>query len=236
MQFINQTETFFSISCFLSKTFVMKLVKLFVILLMGGMISSCSPITRVTGSWVEPSAKGTVLDGKTIFIASLTRNIKVRSSLENGFTQLMSTRNVKTVEGNDYFSPEFYKKIPTEQSLQSKIRNSGANYVLTISLINKDSETRYVPGNNMYSPYPYYRWYGGFYSYYNYWYPRFYEPGYYVTDKTYFMETNLYDLAGNKLIWSAQSETVNPGSTDNFVRTYPGVLVNQLVKDGLLSK
>ena len=213
----------------------MKTLKLFIILLGSGMILSCSPITRITGSWVEPSSKGKVLDGQTIFISSLTKNIKVRTELENGFTALLAMNNVKTVKGNDYFNPEFYKKIPTEQVLRNQIVNSGANYIMTISMINKDSETRYVPGTRGYAPYPYYRWYGGFYSYYNYWYPMFYEPGYYVTDRTYFMETNLYDLQGRKLIWSAQSETVNPGSIDNFVRTYPKVLVDQLVKDGLLS-
>lgn len=213
----------------------MKLVKLFVILLVSGMIVSCSPISRITGSWVEPSAKGKLLSGKTIFIASLTRNIKVRTELENGFTQLVAVKNIKTVKGSDYFNPEFYKKIPAEKALQTQIKNSGADYVLTISLINKNSETRYVPGTRGYAPYPRFGWYGGFYSYYNYWYPMFYEPGYYVTDRTYFMETNLYDLDGNKLIWSAQSETVNPGSIDNFVNTYPKVLVDQLVKDGLLS-
>ncbi|WP_316818117.1 hypothetical protein [Pedobacter nyackensis] len=212
----------------------MKLIKLSVILLISGMILSCSPITRVTGSWVDPSAKGALLSGQTIFIASLTKNMKVRTQLENGFTELMAMKNIKTVKGADYFNPEFYKKIPSESVLQNQIKNSGANYVLTISLINKDSETRYVPGSSAYAPYPYYGWYGGFYSYYNYWYPRFYEPGYYVTDRTYFMETNLYELGGGKLIWSAQSETVNPGSIDNFVKSYPKVLFDQMVKDGLL--
>ncbi|WP_315822938.1 hypothetical protein [Paraflavitalea speifideaquila] len=62
------------------------------------------------------------------------------------------------------------------------------------------------------------------------------DPGYYTTDKTYFMETNLYDASNEKLIWSAQSETMNPGSIDNFVRDYPKKLVEQLVKDGLLKK
>lgn len=212
----------------------MKLIKLSVILLVCGVISSCSPITRVTGSWVDPSAKGALLSGKTIFIASLTKNIKVRTELENGFTELMAMKNIKTVKGADYFNPEFYKKIPSETVLQNQIKSSGAGYVLTISLINKDSDTRYVPGSSAYAPYPYFGWYGGFYSYYNYWYPRFYEPGYYVTDRTYFMETNLYELGGRKLIWSAQSETVNPGSIDNFVKTYPKVLFDQMVKDGLL--
>lgn len=213
----------------------MKRIKLFVILLVSGMIMSCSPISRITGSWVDPSAKGNLLSGKTIFIASLTRNMKVRTELEKGFTALVAPKNIRTVNGHDYFKPDFYKKIPDEKELQAQLKNSGADYVLTISMINKNSETRYVPGTGMYAPYPRYGWYGGFYSYYRYWYPMFYEPGYYVTDRTYFMETNLYDLNTNKLIWSAQSKTVNPGSIDNFVSTYPKVLVDQLVKDGLLS-
>jgi hypothetical protein len=220
---------------FYIKTLVMKRITLYIMLLISSMIWSCSPITRVTGSWVDAASRGTTLSGQTIFIASLTRNIKVRTELESGFTALVAQKNIKTVEGSEFFNPEFYKKIPPERQLLAKIKSSGANYILTISLINKESETRYVPGTSVYSPYPFYRWYGGFYSYYNYWGPRFYEPGYYVTDKTYFMETNLYDIENNKLIWSAQSETVNPGSIDNFVRTYPKVMVDQLVKDGLLS-
>jgi hypothetical protein len=67
-------------------------------------------------------------------------------------------------------------------------------------------------------------------------YPRMYDPGYYVTDKTYFLETNLYDSETEELIWSAQSETVNPGGIDNFVADYPDKLVEQMVKDGLLQK
>jgi hypothetical protein len=212
----------------------MKRLKLLPILLMSAMVWSCSPSTRITGSWVDPSSRGKMLNGKTIFVASLTSNIKVRTNLENNLERQPAFGNVKVVKSIDFFSADFYKKIPPEQQLISQIKQSGADLILTISLINKDSETRYVPGNSGYAPYPYYRWYGGFYSYYNYWRPMFYEPGYYVTDKIYFMETNLYEISSNKLVWSAQSQTVNPGSIDNFVTTYPKVLADQLVKDGLL--
>lgn len=198
-------------------------------------LCACSPSTRITGSWVEPSAKGQSVQGKRVFIASLTRNMEVRTKLENALAEQANQRGIAAVKSTEHFSPDFYQNIPTENNLLKQIRNTGSNAILTISLINKESETRYVPGTNSYAPFPYYGWYGGFYSYFNYWRPRFYDPGYYVTDKTYFMETNLYDIASNKLIWSAQSETINPGSIDNFVRTYPKVLVSQLIKDGLLS-
>lgn len=61
-----------------------------------------------------------------------------------------------------------------------------------------------------------------------------YDPGYYVTDKTYFLETNLYNAASGQLVWSAQSETVNPTSIDAFAEEYPEVLLERMVKDGLL--
>lgn len=194
---------------------------------------SCNPTTRITGSWVAPSAKGKAVSGKTVFIAALTRNMELRTKLEKALAEEAKLRNIRAVKSSDHFSPDFYKNPPSERQLLLQISNTGADAILTVSLINKESETRYVPGKRSYSPYPYYKWYGGFYSYFEYWRPAFYEPGYYVTDKTYFLETNLYNIERNQLIWSAQSEPVNSGSIDNFIRTYPEVLMEQLVQDGL---
>lgn len=213
----------------------MKPNQIFIAFTLGIMLLGCSPSTRITGSWVEPASKGKITAGRTIFLACLTRNIEVRTKLEDELAAQAAQRNIKAVKSTDYFSPDFYKKLPGERELLSRIKTSGANAILTISLIKKESESRYVPGTRNYAPFPYYGWYGGFYRYYSYWHPMFYDPGYYVVDKRYFLETNLYDLETDKLMWSAQSETVNPGSINNFVTTYPKVLVAQLVKDGLLT-
>jgi len=212
----------------------MKSIKSIIALGFGACLMACSPSTRITGSWTAPSAAGKVNSGKTIFVASMTRNIEARTKIESAFAAEAGARNIKAVKSSDYFSPDFYQKLPSEQQMMGKIKGSGANLILTASLINRESETRYVPGAGGYMPFSNFGWYGGFYSYYSFWGPRFYDPGYYVTDKTYFLETNIYDLATRKLIWSAQSETVNPGSLDNFAKTYPKVLIAQLIKDGVL--
>jgi hypothetical protein len=169
-----------------------------------------------------------------VFIASLTRNLEVRTKLENALAEQARQKQINAIKSSELFTPDFYQNIPSERQLLTQIRETGADAILTVSLINTDSETRYVPGNRTYAPFSAYSWYGGFYSYYNYWRPSFYEPGYYVTDKTYFLETNLYNVDGNQLIWSAQSETVNPGSIDAFVSTYPKIIIEQLIKDGIL--
>jgi len=212
----------------------------FLMALISGLLvitGSCGSSTRITGSWTDPELKGQVKENTSVFVASLSRNMEVRTKLENALAAEATMRNIKVVKSTEFFAPSFYEKLPARVEILEKIKQSGVDAVLTVSLINKESETRYVPGNNRYyTPYPSYRWYGGLYTYYNYWYPNLWDPGYYTTDKTYFMETNLYDAANEKLLWSAQSETVNPGSIDNFVRDYPKKLVEQLVKDGLLKK
>lgn len=209
----------------------------FLIALLILLLWACSPSTRITASWVEPSARNGMVSGKTIFIASLTRNMEVRTKLEDAMAEQAGLRQIRAIKSTAQFSPDFYQNLPAERQFLSQIRETGADVILTVSLIDVQSETRYVRGNQAaYTPYTSYRWYGGFYSYFNYWRPMFYEPGYYVTDKTYFMETNLYDANTDRLIWSAQSETINPGSIDNFVNTYPKVIFDQLSKDGLLPR
>lgn len=198
------------------------------------LLSACSPSTRITGSWVDPTARTRPVDNRSVFLASLTRNIELRTKLENSLAAAASTRNIKTVRSVDTFSPEFYEHLPSKQQLLSKIQGTNVTSILTISLIKQESEQRYIRGTTQYMPYRSFGWYGGFYSYYNNMYSNMYDPGYYVTDKIYFMESNLYDASTEKLIWSAQSETVNPGSIDAFVKEYPKVLMAQLIKDGLI--
>jgi hypothetical protein len=199
-------------------------------------LSACSPSTRITGSWVDPAARQRPINDRSVFIASLTRNIEVRTKLESSLAAQAAARNIKAVRSVDTFSPEFYQTLPSKQTLLSKIQGTGVTSILTVTLIKKASQQRYVRGNTQYMPYRSFGWYGGFYNYYNFMYPTMYDPGYYVTDQTYFLESNLYDASTEKLIWSAQSETVNPGSIDAFVKEYPKVLLSQMVKDGLLKE
>jgi hypothetical protein len=56
----------------------------------------------------------------------------------------------------------------------------------------------------------------GFYGYYNYWSPTLYSPGYYTTDKTYFIEANAYDMETQKIIWSVQSKAENPSGIEEI--------------------
>ena len=81
-----------------------------------------------------------------------------------------------------------------------------------------------------------YGMYGSYYGYYNYYHPYVYSPGYYTTDRTYYIESNFYDLEEDQLLWSIQSEAHNPSSIDSFFKEYSYNLLGLLKKEGLITK
>ena len=109
------------------------------------------------------------------------------------------------------------------------MKQLGCDAILTVGLVDKTSETRYVPGTVSYSPYMGYGY--GFGGYYGYMGPTMYNPGYYTTDKTYFMEANVFDASNEKLIWSAQSEAYDPTSISKFSRDYTTILMDKISSD-----
>jgi hypothetical protein len=81
-----------------------------------------------------------------------------------------------------------------------------------------------------------YGMYGSYYGYYNYYSPQVYSPGYYSSDKTYYIESNFYDLASDELLWSIQSEAYNPTSLESWFKEYSYQLLNELRAEKLITK
>lgn len=77
--------------------------------------------------------------------------------------------------------------------------------------------------------------YNTFWGYFNYWGPIIYDPGYYTQDKIYYLETNLYDADTENLVWSAQSETVNPRNLQTFSEEFAEVTAEEMAENNLLS-
>jgi len=48
------------------------------------------------------------------------------------------------------------------------------------------------------------------------------------------VETLLYDLEADKLVWAGQSETMNPSKAESFVRELIQAVGNELQKDGVV--
>jgi hypothetical protein len=194
------------------------------------LFESCSPANKITYSWSNTDFKAGK-PFKKIFLAALVNNPHVRTHLEEDMWLTAKANGFDTERSWDYFPPSFSKPNPPSRELMmEKIKNLGCDLIFTITLTDKQSETRYVPRNlGYYGPYSGYGLqFRGFYSY---WYPYAYDPGYYVTDKTYFMEGNLFDAETETLIWSVQTKTINPGSIEKFSKALIESMLERSIED-----
>ncbi|WP_448697866.1 hypothetical protein ACFGVR_13745 [Mucilaginibacter sp. AW1-3] len=191
---------------------------------------ACSTSTSIMSSYKAPGIGH--VSYKKIFVSALTDNAAVRQTVENELARYMSTKGIVTVKSSDAFPPNFHStgEDKDKDVVLSKIRSSNCDGIFTIAMVNKETETRYVPGSGPVGPY-----YGSFGAYYGYGYGSFYSAGYYTEDKVYYMQTNIFDAKTESLVWSAKSQTYNPSSLEDFLKGYETAITEQIVKDGLVA-
>ena len=107
--------------------------------------------------------------------------------------------------------------LADEDKVRAAVVKSGVEAIIVMRPMYDEQETRYVPGS-----YPTY--YNSFYGYYGWAYPVVYSPGYFKQDRLVGIETNIYDTADGKLVWSGMSETTNPKNTRKTMSTWCGTL------------
>jgi len=195
--------------------------------------SSCATSSMITGSWRDPAVD--LKKYSRIFVAVMTDNVPARQKVEDEIASSLTSLGLTSVKSIDVFPPNLASMEPKRSDLaMQKVAGTNSDAILTIALIDSKSESRYIPNVSVYpvNTFGYYRTFGG---YYDFWYGNLYNNSYYTTEKTYYIETNLYDVSTGKLVWSTQSESYNPGSLDSFLAGYKKAMAKQLKKDNLIS-
>lgn len=190
----------------------------------------CESAQKITYSWKNPAFTSQPAF-KKIFVAALVKNPHVRTHLEEEMGIAAVAQGFSVERSLDYFPPSFKDQEPgSKETMMEKIKSLQCDLIFTITLVEKQSEARYIQGNmGLYGPFPAYGLrFRGFYSY---WYPYMYDPGYYVTDKTYLMEGNLFETSTETLIWSVQTETLNPPSIEKFSKNLIALMLKKGIED-----
>lgn len=189
--------------------------------------------SRITSSW---KAQNTVaMQYNKIMVLGLIRDAdrSLQENLENHLIGDLKDKGYNAVSSFQEYGPKAFDNMD-EPAAISKLKNSGIDAVITIVLLDKKKESKYVPGSVYYSPYGYYQ--NRFWGYRTTLYHRVYEPGYYVTDTKYFWESNIYDMSDQKLVYSVQTESFEPSSTESMAHDYGRIIVNDMIKKGVIKK
>jgi len=209
----------------------MRRILLFVLFLV--IITACTPPQQVLNSWVNREAlpKGPY---KSIFILALVQNNQSKVYFENEMAKLINSRGQKAVKSCDVFTPAFLgsDSLNAEKVVRA-VKESGCDAVFIIALLDVKTEETYQPETTYY---PTEAYYGSYFRYYGHYYQEVTEPGYYTTEKTYYLETNFYDAESETHLWSVHSDAYNPTSLESMFHDYSKMITAQLKKEGLIKK
>ncbi len=193
--------------------------------------NGCSS-SKITSYWKDTTVVSK--EYKKIMVLGLIRESdrSLQQNMENHLVGDLQIIGYNAISALQYYGPKSFEKIE-EQAAIEKIKNTGVDAVITIVLLDKKKERKYIPGNIYYSPYSYY--YNHFWGYRSTLYNRIHETGYYVTDTKYFWESNLYDIETQKLIYSVQTQSFEPSSSEIMGHEYGQMIVKNMINNTILN-
>ena len=216
-------------------------LRLLVLTLVGLVMVACSS-TYMSGSWSDPSYQGQI---KNVYVIGVAKQEINRRIFEDTFVRQLGPAGVRGISS--------YKDLPSDKEMdheiikQRMIANDTDSDLIT-KLINQRTETVTSPGyaSGYSSNYGGGRGYGGGGgSYggrrgYGGWgnYSRSYNVTYMPPTSTQFViltvESVLYDLKTEEMIWSAQLETVVEGNIEKMMQDYVDTVTKDLKDKGLI--
>jgi hypothetical protein len=202
------------------------------VLMLALVAAGCSS-SKITTSWKDENT--TPEKYNKILVLGLIREVDrtQQQFMENHMVGDLKELGYHAVSSLTEFGPKVFDKMEEDAAIE-KLKNSGIDAVVTIVMLDKKKEQKYIPGNTFYTPYSFY--YNRFWGYRTTLYRRIYEPGYYVTETKYFWESNLYKMSNQKLVYSVQTESFDPVNTESMAHEYGKLIVEDMVKQNVLKQ
>ncbi|MFZ5558409.1 MAG: hypothetical protein ACOZDY_17105 [Pseudomonadota bacterium] len=195
------------------------------VLAAAALMAGCAS-TQFTNIWKDPNYVGGPF--KKIVVMGVSGEDARRRTFEDIFTAKLRAAGVEAVPS--YTLVPENGKVDKER-LRAAVQKAGADGALVTRLVSIDHETRYSPG--YVSVVPAVGYYRDFYGYYSSAWTYYTPPQVYQYDVVT-LETNLWDVTKESLVWSATTETFAPGEFRREVAAFSDLVVGALREKRLI--
>ncbi len=182
---------------------------------------------KILSSYSNPETQSYTLE--SVLIIGVAAHETKRHIYENTFAESLTKKGVKSVPS---YTVSQQPIQPTRESLVKVISRSAAKTVLVTHLVGKDEKLIYTPGTtyihngNTYG--------SGLYGYYPFVFNTIHSPGSYKDTTKVILETSLYDVATERLIWTARTESIDPVMTKKYYQMLIDLFLEDLQETNLL--
>lgn len=177
--------------------------------------------TKLIAVWSDPDA------GKTRFtkviVAFQSADEVMRRNSEVTFVKRFpkATAAYTLMKGVD---------VKDRARVKAMVEEAGFDGAVIMHLERTDRETVYSPGTTWWGTAPYTSMWG----FWGYGWGTAYQPGYISNDHFVTIETNVYSVKGDKLLWASRSETTNPETVTKLINSVIDATVKEMKKRKIL--
>jgi hypothetical protein len=189
------------------------------------LLYGCTASTTFTSTWKSPDAVRVDPAGKTVVAVFVSQNEGQRRAAED---QLAADLTAKGARGLASYTLVTNDQRGDADAARYRFKSAGASGVVIMRVVGKDQQVTYTPG----APMPGY--YRGFSPYWGYGWSTAYSPGYLQTDTLISVETMIYSVQQDKLLWAGTSRTTNSNDLSTLVSDVANAVTQELTKQGLL--
>ena len=193
-----------------------------------GLAACGGTTTRLGVTWKDPSYTKSIND---VLVVGIAKDRAARLLYEQEFTTELRAFGIRAQPTNADIPAT---RQDAEAGLKRLIEANGYKYVLITHLVSLDETVTQHQARTYVAP----SVYGGMgmYGYYGNSFQMVHQPAYATRQVKLKLETNLYDTRDGKLVWTAQSTTIDPTDTTKALVSVIKRLVKEMEIQGLLPK
>jgi hypothetical protein len=184
--------------------------------------------TTFQSSWRAPDAGP--LNFKGLKVAALVISTEEASRLgaEGQLARELTARGVQGIPAYNLIPPN---ESRDKEKAKALFAAAGITGVVAMRVVGNEQQITSSPGMVWGSPYYSSFWGGGYYGY---GWGAVYDPGYLRTDRIVSVETLVYDMRTDKLVWAGRSQTTNPSAVASLIKELVAGAANEMKKQGLI--
>ena len=178
-----------------------------------------------TSSWSAPDAAGVSFAGRKVAALVISADQNLRISGEEQLVRELGGRGIQGVAT--------YRLIPSEETASAErarpwFERANVEGVVALRPVSAETETTYAPSVWTTTSYT------TLWGYYGYGWTGVYSPGGSRTDTRLIVETLVYSMTLDKLLWAGVSTATNPKEAQTFIKELVAAAVKEMKKQHLV--
>lgn len=182
--------------------------------------------TKFKSSWKSPDAASVDLRGQKVVALVIRKDDVSRQDAEHTLARELTARGMQGIEAYTIVPAS---ELRNREAAKARMEKAGIAAVVVMKEVGQATQftesaaTYYATAS-----------YNTFWGYYDSSWSYIYEPSYLSMDRVVTVETLVYDLRRDKLVWAGMSDSINPKMVMTLIKDLVAETAKEMKKQGLV--